>query len=79
VHAHDPYFGAGHLAGLGFLPYDLAAPTPVRVAILQAAHGAYRSLDWGSVPGLELLVDGRNALDPASLAAAGIAYAGIGR
>jgi nucleotide sugar dehydrogenase len=79
VHGHDPYFSAEHLAGLGFRPYDLAAPTPVRAAIVQAAHAAYRSLDLRSIPGLELLVDGRNALDPAAVAAAGIAYAGIGR
>ncbi len=79
VHGHDPYFSAEHLAGLGFRPYDLAAPTPVRAAIVQAAHAAYRSLDLRSIPGLALLIDGRNALDPAEVAAAGIAYAGIGR
>ena len=79
VHGHDPYFSAEHLAGLGFQPYDLAAPTPVRAAIVQAAHAAYRSLDWLSIPGLALLVDGRNALDPAAVEAAGIEYVGIGR
>lgn len=79
VHGHDPYFSAEHLAGLGFRPYDLAAPTPVRAAIVQAAHVAYRSLDWRSIPGLALLVDGRNALDPREVTAAGIEYAGIGR
>jgi nucleotide sugar dehydrogenase len=79
VHGHDPYFSAEHLAGLGFRPYDLAAPTPVRAAIVQAAHAAYRSLDLRSIPGLALLIDGRNALDPAEVTAAGIAYAGIGR
>ena len=79
VHAHDPYFSAEHLAGLGFEPYDLAAPTSIRAAIVQAAHAAYRSLDLHTIPGLELLLDGRNALDPARVTAAGIAYAGIGR
>jgi UDP-N-acetyl-D-mannosaminuronic acid dehydrogenase len=79
VHGHDPYFNAEHLAGLGFRPYDLDAPTPVRAAIVQAAHRAYQSLDLRRIPGLELLVDGRNALDPAAVRAAGVAYAGIGR
>lgn len=79
VHGHDPYFSAEHLAGLGFRPYDVARPTPVRAAIVQAAHAAYRSLDWSSIPGLSLVVDGRNALDPAPIVAAGIDYAGIGR
>jgi nucleotide sugar dehydrogenase len=79
VHGHDPYFSPEHLSGLGFAPYDLAAPTPIRAAVVQAPHAAYQSLDLASIPGLELLLDGRNALDPAGVRAAGIAYAGIGR
>jgi len=79
VHGHDPYFPADHLAGLGFAPYDLLAPTPVRAAVVQAPHAEYRSLDPASIPGLELLLDGRNALDPAAVGAAGVAYVGIGR
>jgi len=79
VHGHDPYFSSEHLAGLGFEPYDLEAPAPVRAIIVQAAHAAYRSLDLTTVPGLELVVDGRNAIDPAIVTAAGVAYAGIGR
>jgi len=78
VHASDTYFDAEHLRSLGFEPYDLAHPTPVRVAIVQAAHRAYLDLDLRSLPGLELLVDGRNALDPARVEAAGVAYLGIG-
>lgn len=79
VHGHDPYFSTEHLSGLGFAPYDLAAPTPIRGAIVQAPHATYRSLDLASIPGLELLLDGRNALDPDGVRAAGVAYAGIGR
>lgn len=79
VHGHDPYFAAEHLAGLGFAPYDLSAPTPVRAAVVQAPHAVYKSLDLASIPGLELLLDGRNALDPETVRAAGIGYAGIGR
>ncbi|MDQ2853503.1 MAG: nucleotide sugar dehydrogenase [Chloroflexota bacterium] len=79
IHGHDPYFDDDHLRGLGFEPYDLAQPRPVQAAILQAAHAAYRSIELSAIPGLELLVDGRNALDPATVAAAGVAYVGIGR
>jgi nucleotide sugar dehydrogenase len=79
VHGHDPYFSSEHLSGLGFAPYDLAAPTPIRAAVVQAPHAAYRSLDLAAIPGLELLLDGRNALDPDEVRAAGVAYAGIGR
>jgi UDP-N-acetyl-D-mannosaminuronic acid dehydrogenase len=79
VFGHDPYFDAEHLRGLGFEPYDLGAPERVRVAILQAGHEAYRSLDPSTIPGLELLVDGRNVLDRAAVTAAGVDYVGIGR
>ncbi len=79
VYGSDPYFDAAHIRGLGFEPYDLDNPEPVRVAILQAGHEQYRSLDPRALPGLELFVDGRNALDPARFADAGVPYLGIGR
>lgn len=79
VHGHDPYFDADHLRSLGFEPYDLESPAPVRVAILQAAHGAYQELRPEALPGVELLVDGRNAIDAARWTDAGVAYVGIGR
>ena len=79
VYGHDPYFSDEHIRSLGFEPYDLAAPMPVRGAILQAGHAAYRSIDLGAIPGLQLLIDGRNALDRATVEASGVAYLGIGR
>jgi nucleotide sugar dehydrogenase len=79
VHGHDPYFDAQHLRERGFEAWDDASPSLVRVAILQAAHATYRELDLARIPGLELLVDGRNALDPAVVRAAGVTYLGIGR
>jgi UDP-N-acetyl-D-glucosamine dehydrogenase len=79
VYGHDPYFSAEHLAEMGFEPYDLANPVPVEVAILQAGHAAYAELDPRAIPGLRLLVDGRNVLDRSRFEAAGIGYVGIGR
>jgi UDP-N-acetyl-D-glucosamine dehydrogenase len=79
VHAHDPLFSADHIRERGFAPYELGSGVPVRVAILQAAHEAYRSLDPAGIPGLELFVDGRNALDREPFERAGIGYVGIGR
>jgi UDP-N-acetyl-D-mannosaminuronic acid dehydrogenase len=79
VHGHDPYFDAGHLRQLGFDPWSLDDPTPVRAAVLQAGHAAYRDMDPSAIPGLELLVDGRNALDGERWKAAGVGYVGIGR
>lgn len=79
VYGHDPYFDADHIRSLGFTPYQLGSGVEVHVAVLQAAHEAYRTLDPAVLPGLELFVDGRNALDPASFDDRGVAYAGIGR
>jgi nucleotide sugar dehydrogenase len=79
VFAHDPYFDDEHLRRLGFEPFDLEAPEPVRVAILQAAHGTYADLDPARLPGLELFVDGRNAVDRERIERAGAIYVGIGR
>ncbi len=79
VYGHDPYYDAEHLRSLGFEPYDLDDPQPVRVAVLQAAHEVYRTLAPDALPGLELFVDGRNAIDRAPYDGAGIAYVGIGR
>jgi nucleotide sugar dehydrogenase len=78
VYGHDPYFDAEHLRELGFEPYALDAPQRVRVVILQAAHGAYRELDPRALPGLELFVDGRNALERDRFDDAGVSYVGIG-
>ena len=79
VHGHDPYFAPDELAARGFVPWQQDAEQPIRVAFLQADHAAYRDLDLGTIPGLELLVDGRNAWDPAAVRTAGIRYLGIGR
>jgi UDP-N-acetyl-D-glucosamine dehydrogenase len=79
VHGHDPYFDAQHLRERGFEPWEIGSQAPIRLAILQAVHAAYRELDLARIPGLELLIDGRNALDPAAVRASGVAYLGIGR
>ena len=79
VYAHDPLFDDAHLRRLGFEPYDLEAPVPVRVAILQAAHEAYQQLRPADLPGIELFVDGRNAVAAAPWTDGGVSYVGIGR
>lgn len=79
VYGHDPYFDAEHLRRIGFEPYDLDHPEPIRVVVLQAAHAAYLDMDPGAIPGLELFVDGRNAIDRKPYERAGIGYVGIGR
>jgi len=79
VHGHDPYFSAAELTAAGFIPWQLGETTPIRAAFLQSDHAAYRTLDLGAIPQLALVVDGRNALDPAAVDATGLRYLGIGR
>jgi UDP-N-acetyl-D-mannosaminuronic acid dehydrogenase len=79
VLGHDPYFPDQHLREAGFEPYDLDHPSPAAVVILQAGHAVYRELDLRRIPGLRLLVDGRNVLDKSRVEGAGVAYLGIGR
>ena len=79
VLGHDPHFDGEHLRSSGFEPYALDDPQPVKVAILQAPHAAYRQLNLASLPGLRLFVDGSNAVDRSSLETAGVEYVGIGR
>jgi UDP-N-acetyl-D-mannosaminuronic acid dehydrogenase len=79
VLGHDPHFDPGHLRSLGFEPWDPDAPEPARVAIVQAGHAAYLEMDPRAIPGLELVVDGRNALDRERWTQAGVAHVGIGR
>jgi UDP-N-acetyl-D-glucosamine dehydrogenase len=79
VHGHDPYFTAAELAERAFEPWQPRSGVPIRVAFLQADHLAYREMPLAEIRGLELLVDGRNALDPGAVRAAGVRYLGIGR
>ena len=79
VFGHDPYFSPEHLREMGFEPWDPSDPAPARAAVLQAGHAAYRELDPATLPGLELMMDGRNALDAKRWEEAGVAYAGVGR
>ena len=79
VLGHDPYFDDDHLRTLGFEPYALGSGAPVRVAVLQASHAAYAELGPAALPGLELFVDGRNAIDRAAWEGGGVPYVGIGR
>lgn len=63
VVVHDPLYSDDELRGLGLEPYDLGAPADL--AILQTDHADYRHLSPAQLPGVKLLVDGRNATDAA--------------
>ena len=86
VTGYDPVAGKG---AARLLPSLKVAPDPYEA--LKGAHAAVVVTEWEEVRNIDLgraallmdhpklLVDGRNALDPASAAAAGLLYRGIGR
>ncbi len=76
VVAADPLYDDTELTALGFEPWDGSA---IDGAILQADHAEYRSLTPAQLPGARAVVDGRDVLDPAAFASAGVALARIGR
>jgi UDP-N-acetyl-D-mannosaminuronic acid dehydrogenase len=76
VVAADPLYDEAELRALGFEPWDGGA---VDGAILQADHDAYRALTPADLPGVRAVVDGRDVLDPAPFAAAGVVLRRIGR
>ncbi|MBO3662025.1 nucleotide sugar dehydrogenase [Microbacterium stercoris] len=63
VHVHDTIYSDEELRGLGFEPYTLGEP--VDVAIVQTDHADYKTITAADLPGIKLLVDGRNATDAA--------------
>ena len=63
VVVHDPLYSDDELRALGFEPYALGDAADL--AILQTDHAGYRALTPAQIPGVRLLVDGRNATDAA--------------
>lgn len=75
VSVHDPLYADEELQQLGFTPYALG--TPVDAAVLQADHPEYAQLTPADLPGVQVLVDGRDRTDPARWA--GVRRIVIGR
>ncbi len=75
VSVHDPMYDDDELRALGFEPYHLGEE--VDVAVLQADHAAYRDLGKGDLPGVRVVVDGRNMLDAARFE--GVTFRVVGR
>jgi UDP-N-acetyl-D-mannosaminuronic acid dehydrogenase len=76
VVAADPLYDDAELTALGFTPWDGSG---IDGAILQADHAEYRALTPAKLGGARAVVDGRDVLDPAPFAEAGIALRRIGR
>jgi len=59
VAVHDPLYTDAELERFGWTPFHLGESADL--AIVQADHAAYAELSATDVPGIRLLVDGRNA------------------
>ena len=85
VRAYDPV--AEHEArklmpGLEFAEDALGAVTGADAAVLVTEWDEFKELDFGAVAAAmsgRVIIDGRNALDPDAVTAAGLTYEGIGR
>lgn len=58
VRVHDPLYDDEELRALGFEPYHLG--DDVDLAVVQTNHADYRELTPAQLPGVRLLIDGRN-------------------
>ena len=61
VAVHDPMFSAEELVAFGWDPYTLGEA--VDVAVVQADHAEYRDLSAADLPGVAVVIDGRDVLD----------------
>jgi UDPglucose 6-dehydrogenase len=85
VRAYDPVAEAEArklMPQLSYCDSALAAAQDADAVILVTEWAEFSSLDWGELARLmrgDLVIDGRNALDPAAVRAAGLQYEGVGR
>jgi nucleotide sugar dehydrogenase len=79
VLVHDPLFTDAEITAHGLAPSGLPPAEAVAALILQAAHKEYASLDYAAIPGLQVVLDGRGALDRGRIEAVGLKYVAIGR
>ncbi|MGN6302104.1 MAG: nucleotide sugar dehydrogenase [Angustibacter sp.] len=63
VTVHDPMFDDDELAALDLPPYHLGEP--VDAVVVQADHAEYAEIGPDQLPGVRVLVDGRQVTDPA--------------
>ena len=72
----DPLYSHDELTALGLTPWDREA---IDAAIVQADHAEYAQLSAADLPGARVVLDGREIIDAAAFAAAGVTVERIGR
>lgn len=78
VFAEDPLFSDQELEALGYQPLRPEHRGEIRAIIVQAAHQTYHSLDFSQFTNCHVVLDGRRALRPEAITAAGMRYLSIG-
>ena len=76
VRVHDPLYSDDELRAYGFEPYAIG--DQVDVAIVQTDHPEYQALSASALPGIRLLVDGRNATTSQAWAGTPRVVVGVG-
>ena len=62
VFVHDPLYTDDELRALNLEPFELGSEADL--AVLQTDHVDYQEISPSDIPGIKLLVDGRNATNP---------------
>jgi nucleotide sugar dehydrogenase len=77
VTVHDPMYTVDELRALGLPPHTCGSA--VDVAILQADHTCYRGWSADDLPGVRVVIDGRQFLDAKNFSGAKFQVVGVGR
>src|SRR5690606_27629896 len=72
----DPLYTHEELAAKGLTPYQ--SGSELDAAVIQAMHAEYADHDWATIPGLKVLLDGRNSLRGAHVPES-VQVVGVGR
>lgn len=78
VLADDPLFTGEELESRGYTVFTPPDAASVKAIVLQAGHRVYHDLDLGQFANCQVLLDGRRAMDPRVVTAAGMRYIAIG-
>jgi nucleotide sugar dehydrogenase len=77
VLVHDPLFTPHELSSLGAEVVQLETLPAADAVVVQAYHRQYHDLAWWLIEGLKVIFDGRGALDPEAVRAAGLVYLAV--
>jgi nucleotide sugar dehydrogenase len=77
VWAYDPLMSAQEIERVGAKPYGWGEIAPFRAIVVQTGAKTFRALDFGCLPQLEVLYDGRNVMRGVTLPES-VRYIGVG-